>query len=91
MAWRRLAPLLLVAGLAGCGAVPDPPPRPTPPPEARITEHQGDLKAATWRAAAAAEARRLARLRAAIRRARKSTTVAGALRLARLTGRITVS
>ena len=50
--------------------------------------NQGELKAATWRAAAAAEARRLARLRAAIRRARKSTTVAGALRLARLTGRI---
>ena len=91
MAWRRIALLVLLVAVAGCGAVPDPPPQPqpTPPPEARITEHQGDLKAATWRAAAAAEARRLARLRAAIRRARKSTTVAGALRLARLTNRIT--
>src|SRR4051812_9832174 len=91
MAWRRIALLVLLVAVAGCGAVPDPPPQPqpTPPPEARITEHQGDLKAATWRAAAAAEARRLARLRAAIGRARRSTTVAGALRLARLTNRIT--
>jgi hypothetical protein len=89
MAWRRIALLVLLVAVAGCGAVPDPPPpQPTPPPEARITDDQGALKAATWRAAAAAEARRLARLRAAIRRARKSTTVAGALRLARLTGRI---
>jgi hypothetical protein len=89
MAWRRIALLVLLVAVAGCGAVPDPPPpQPTPPPEARITDNQGALKAATWRAAAAAEARRLARLRAAIRRARKSTTVAGALRLARLTGRI---
>ncbi|HET8755770.1 MAG TPA: hypothetical protein VFM58_07165, partial [Solirubrobacteraceae bacterium] len=85
MAWRRIALLVLLASVAGCGAVPDPPtPRPTPPPEARVTERQGELKAATWRAAAAAEARRLARLRAAIRKARKSTTVAGALRLALL-------
>jgi hypothetical protein len=88
MAWRRIALLVLVVGIAGCGAVPDPPPQPTPPPEARITEDQGALKAATWRAAAVAEARRLARLRAAIRRARKSTTVAGALKLALLTERI---
>jgi hypothetical protein len=88
MPWRRIAPLLLLAGLVGCGAVPEPPPQPTPPPPARITERQGELKAATWRSAAAAEAERLARLRAAIRRARKSTTVAGALRLARLTERI---
>jgi D-glucuronyl C5-epimerase-like protein len=88
MAWRRIALLVLLAGVAGCGAVPDPPPQPTPPPEARITEDQSALKAATWRAAAAAEARRLARLRAAIRRARKSTSVAGALRLALLTERI---
>ena len=88
MPWRRIAPLVLLAGLAGCGAVPDPPPRPTPPPEAQVTERHGDLKATTWRAAAAAEAERLARLRAAIRRARRSPTVAGALRLALLTGRI---
>jgi D-glucuronyl C5-epimerase-like protein len=88
MAWRRLAPLLLVAGLAGCGAVPDPPPRPTPPPEARITEDQGALKAATWRSAAAAEAARLARLQAAIRKAHRSTSVAGALRYALLTEHI---
>jgi D-glucuronyl C5-epimerase-like protein len=89
MAWRRIAPLVLLVAMAGCGSVPEPPPVPDPPPEARITERQGDLKAASWRAAAAAEAARLARLRAAIRRARRSTTVAGALRLAVLTGRIT--
>src|SRR5215213_5928936 len=89
MAWRRIAPLVLLACLAGCGAVPDPPPRPTPPPEARLTEDQGALKAATWRSAAAAEAARLARLRAAIRRAHRSTSVAGALRYAALTGHIT--
>src|SRR5215211_4801131 len=88
MAWRRTALLVLLVGMAGCGAVPDPPPRPTPPPDARIIEDQGALKAATWRAAAAAEARRLARLHAAIRRARKSTSVTGALRLALLTERI---
>jgi hypothetical protein len=87
MAWRRIAPLVLLA-VAGCGAVPDPPPRPTPPPEARIADGQGQIKAATWRSAAAAEAARLARLRAAIRRARESRTVAGALRYALLTGRI---
>ena len=64
MAWRRIALLVLLVAVAGCGAVPDPPPQPqpTPPPEARITEHQGALKAATWRAAAKAEAERLARL-----------------------------
>src|SRR5215217_6226754 len=88
MAWRRIALLVLLVGMAGCGAVPDPPPQPTPPPEARLTERQGELKAATWRAVADAEARRLARLRAAIRRARRSTTVAGALKLALLTERI---
>jgi hypothetical protein len=89
MPWRRIAPLVLLAALAGCGAVPDPPPRPTPPPEARVAERQGELKTGTWRAAAAAEARRLARLRAAIRRARRSPTVAGALRYALLTEQIT--
>jgi D-glucuronyl C5-epimerase C-terminus len=88
MAWRRTALLVLLVAVAGCGAVPDPPPQPTPPPEARITDNQGELKAASWRAAAAAEARRLALLRAAIRKARKSTSVAGALRLALLTERI---
>ena len=88
MAWRRIALLVLLVAVAGCGAVPDPPPQPTPPPEARITDNQGELKAASWRAAAAAEARRLALLRAAIRKARKSTSVAGALRLALLTERI---
>jgi D-glucuronyl C5-epimerase-like protein len=85
---RRLAFLLPVLGLAGCGAVADPPPRPAPPPEVRLQENQGELKAATWRAAAAAEAERERLLRLAIRKARKSTTVAGALRLALLTGQI---
>ena len=89
MAWRRIALLLLVFGLGGCGAVADPPPRPAPPPEIVGPERQGELKAASWRAAAAAEAQRLARLRAAIRKARGSRTVAGALRLARLTGHLT--
>jgi hypothetical protein len=88
MAWRRIALLVLLVCLAGCGSVPDPPPRPTPPPEVLTPERQGELKAATWRAAAAAEAARLARLRAAIRRARASRTVAGALRYALLTERI---
>jgi hypothetical protein len=89
MARRRIALLLLATGLGGCGAVADPPPKPAPPPEVIGPERQGELKAATWRAAAAAEARRLARLRAAIRRARASRTVPGALRLALLTGHLT--
>jgi hypothetical protein len=80
---------VLGAGLAGCASVPEPPPKPPPPPEVRHTEDQGALKAATWRAAAAAEARRLARLHAAIERAKRSDTVTGALRYALLTERIT--
>jgi hypothetical protein len=89
MAWRRIALLLLAFGLGGCGAVSDPPPKPAPAPEVIGPERQGELKAASWRAAAAAEAQRLARLRAAIRKARGSRTVAGALRLALLTGHLT--
>jgi hypothetical protein len=85
---RALVLLLLALGLGGCGAVADPPPRPTPPPEAQLPERQGELKAATWRAAAAAEAERLRLLRIAIRKARRSPTVAGALRLALLTGHV---
>ena len=88
MARRRIALLLLVAGVVGCGASPDPAPRPVPPPDTRTLENLGPLKAAGWRAAAAAEAARLARLRAAIRRAKASPTVTGALRYARLTRRI---
>jgi hypothetical protein len=85
MARRRIAMLLLVAGLCGCGAVGDATPRPTPEPMLAQPERTGELKADSWRAQAAAEAR----LRAAIRRARNSTTVAGALRYALLTERIT--
>jgi hypothetical protein len=88
MARGRIALLLLVAGLlAGCGATPEP--GPAPAPEIRLRENQGALKTASWRAAAAAEAERLRLLRLAIRRARRSRTVAGALRYARLTKRIT--
>jgi hypothetical protein len=90
MARRRTAFLLLTAGLiAGCGAMPEPAPQPAPAPEVRGTENQGTLKAASWRAAAAAEAERLRRLRLAIRRAKRSPTVTGALRYALLTGRLT--
>ncbi|HWM08514.1 MAG TPA: D-glucuronyl C5-epimerase family protein [Solirubrobacteraceae bacterium] len=88
MAWGRFALLLLVAALAGCGATPDPAPRPTPPPEVRTPDNLGPIKTATWQAAAVAEAERLARLRAAIRRAKASRTVPGALRYARLTRRL---
>jgi hypothetical protein len=89
MARRRIALLLLVAGLCGCGAVQEPAPLPTPAPEVLTTEYQGELKAASWRSAAVAEAERLRRLRAAIRQARRSHTVTGALRYALLTERIT--
>jgi hypothetical protein len=89
MARRRIAFLLLVAGLCGCGAVPDPGPRPTPEPVVLVPERQGELKASSWRAAAAAEAAREARRRAAIRRAGASRTVAGALRYALLTHHLT--
>ena len=91
MARRRTASLLLLAGLiAGCGATPEPAPQPAPPPpEIRSTENQGALKAASWRAAAAAEAERLRQLRLAIRRAKRSNTVTGALRYALLTRRLT--
>jgi hypothetical protein len=85
---RRLAVTLLALGVGGCGAVPEPPPHPAPPPEVRLQENQGALKAATWRAQAAAEAERARLLALAIRKARRSTTVGGALRLALLTGRI---
>jgi hypothetical protein len=82
---RLLVLLLLGIAVAGCGAVVEPdPPRPAPPPPERF----GALKAATWRGVAAAEAAAEARLRAAIRRARRSRTVEGALRLALLTGRV---
>jgi D-glucuronyl C5-epimerase-like protein len=84
MARRRIALLLLVAGLGGCGAVQEPGPSPTPEPLLLAPERQGELKAASWRSAAAAEAAREARRRAAIRRARASRTVAGALRYALL-------
>ena len=83
MAWRRTATLLLVAGLCGCGAGSAPEPEPTPDPRPMRPE-TGAVKTATWRAAAAREARR----QAAIRRAKASGTVAGALRYAWLTGRI---
>src|SRR3954451_6188433 len=85
---RWLGLLVLGGGLAGWAAVPRPPPKPPPPPEVRQTEDQGALKAASWRAAAAPEARGLARLPAAIERAKRSDTVTGALRYALLTERI---
>jgi hypothetical protein len=82
---RRLALVLLVLAAAGCGAVEEPgPPRHDPPAPEQI----GARKAETWRGIAAAEAAAAARLRAAIRRARRSRTVPGALRLALLTERI---
>jgi hypothetical protein len=85
---RRLLPLLLLAaGSVACGSVQDPPPRP-PDPDGAPVERAAALKVGTWRGLAAAEAERVARLRRAIRRARRSTTVDGALRLALLTRRI---
>jgi hypothetical protein len=89
MARRRTASLLLLAGLlAGCGATSEPPLH-APPPEVRSVENQAALKAASWRAAADAEAERLRRLRVAIKRARNAETVTGALRFALLTGKLT--
>jgi hypothetical protein len=88
MAWRRIASLLLVTGLCGCGAVAEPSPQPTPEPLLLRPERPGELKATSWRAAAAAEAAREARRRAAIRRARASGTVPGSLRYALLTHRL---
>jgi hypothetical protein len=91
MARRRIASLLLLAGLiGGCGATPEPAPQPAPPaPEIRGTENQGALKSASWRSAAAAEAERLRLRRLAIRRAKRSPTVTGALRYALLTHKLT--
>jgi hypothetical protein len=88
MARRGIVTLLLVAGLCGCGAASGPEPEPTPDPMPMRPE-TGAVKAATWRAAAAAEAAREARRQAAIRRAKASATVDGALRYALLTRRIT--
>jgi hypothetical protein len=84
---RLLLVLPLAAGVAACGAA-EQRPEPAPPPP-MLAERAGVLKAATWRGIAAAEAAREARLRAAIRRMRASRTVAGALRLALLTERLT--
>jgi hypothetical protein len=83
---RLLVPLLLAALAGGCGAVPEP--APPPPADVQPPERLVDLKAATWSAMAAAEAAAEARLRAQIRRTRRSPTVASALRLALLTGRL---
>lgn len=88
MAGHRLVVLLLASLVAACGAAPEPGP-PEPPAEVVVAENSGAVKAATWRAAAERAAKREARRQAAIRRARESTTVAGALRLARLTRRLT--
>jgi D-glucuronyl C5-epimerase C-terminus len=84
---RAAVPFVLLVLLAicagGCGAT-EPAPA-LPRHEVRQPERDDVLKAATWRSAAAAEAAREARRQAAIRRARRSRTVHGALRLARLT------
>jgi D-glucuronyl C5-epimerase C-terminus len=83
---RRLLVPLLATLAGGCGAVEEhaPPPRPDVPP----VERHGALKAATWQGLHDAEAAREARRLAAIRRLRRSRTVAGALRLALLAYRI---
>ena len=69
MARRRIA-LLLLVGLGGCGADPDPPAEARAAARGPRAREPGRAEGRSWRAAAAAEARRLARLRAAIRRAR---------------------
>ncbi len=92
MAGRRLVIALLLTAIAGgCGDVREPEPGPEPPADVVVAENSGAIKAATWRAVAARAAAREARRQAAIRRARESTTVAGALRLARLSRRVSPS
>jgi hypothetical protein len=82
---RVWAALALAAALAGCGGArhPAPPPRDGVPPPPRPRH------AATFAALAAREAARQRALERAIARARRSPTVPGALRLARLTRRLT--
>jgi hypothetical protein len=86
---RNLRALLVLGALAltGCGTAPREPPQLPAPPR----ERPGAAKAATYRAQAALEAQRAVRLRVAIRRARRSPTVGGALRLALLTGRLSAA
>ena len=81
---KKLCAVLALAALAGCGSTrPAPPPRNGPPPPPRA-EH-----AATFAALAARDRARARALARAIAGVRNSTTVPGALRFARLTGRLT--
>jgi hypothetical protein len=81
---KRLCAVLALAALAGCGGTRPSPPLPNGPPPPTRAEH-----AATFGALAARDRARARALARAIAGVRHSTTVPGALRYARLTGRVT--
>jgi D-glucuronyl C5-epimerase C-terminus len=87
---RRLA-LVALALLAGCGGSAAPSAKPTPAPLVPVPAVPDDRapKDGAFDTALREQQQAAARLRAAIAEARRSPTVFGALRVARLTGRIT--
>ena len=87
---RRLAPIALASLIAGCGAAPRPAATPaptTPPPPAPLVDRHAP-KAGTFAQYEQQQIDAARRLKEAIAQARRSTSVEAALRVARLTRRI---
>jgi D-glucuronyl C5-epimerase C-terminus len=87
---RQLAPIALASLIAGCGAAARPAatPAPTTPPPAPLSLDGHAPKSDTFAGYEKAERDAAQRLRQAIAQARRSTSVEAALRVSRLTGRI---
>jgi len=84
---RLIAVVVLIVALAGCSEAAERPPEPTGRPGLMLDRLPP--KAGAYEARIAAQEEAAARLRAEIKRTRRSRTVEAALKVARLTGRIT--